>query len=296
MTPVTLFVPPPGVEPLPLVCDSPHSGTDYPLDFDHAVDRAALRKSEDTHVDTLWSGVPAAGGSLVCATFPRSYIDPNRRESDVDASMLDGAWPGPINPSAFSTQMGSGVAWRLTPERLPIYSRLLSPRELADRIEHYWRPYCQALDAQLRQAVERFGAYWHLNLHSMPSNAYERLGRPPRPLADVALGDLDGSTCSPEFLEVVAGAFKSRGYSVSVNDPYKGQHLIRASGHPAERRQSLQIEFNRALYMDENSRERSAGFAGLKADVDAVLSDVRIHVRGQLGLESSQRVLPRRAD
>lgn len=285
MPPFTLFSPPAGVTPLPLVCDSPHSGTHYPADFDHAVDRAALRKSEDTHVDALWSGVPEVGGSLVCATFPRSYIDPNRRESDVDVGMLDGAWPHPVDPSEASTSRGSGVAWRLTPDRLPIYSRLLSPQELADRIDRYWRPYRQALDGQLRQAVERFGAYWHLNLHSMPSNAYERLGLAAKPLADVVLGDLDGRTCSPEFLAVVTEAFKSRGYSVSLNDPYKGQHLIRSAGRPAEKRHSLQIEFNRALYMDEDTREPRGGFDGLKADVDAVLGDVCTHLRGQLGLE-----------
>jgi N-formylglutamate deformylase len=281
MTPVTLFGPEAGAAPVPLVCDSPHSGTDYPSNFGYAVDFDALRKSEDTHIDTLWSGVPQVGGTLVCATFPRSYIDPNRLASDVDVTMLNGAWHHPATPSPRCIQQGNGLVWRLTPEYLPIYARLLDPDEVTHRINHYWKPYRQAVEAQLQQAAERFGGWWHLNLHSMPSNAYERLGLPAQRLADVVLGDLDGRTCSPEFLDVVTQALKARGYSVSVNDPYKGQDLIRMSGQPENRRHSLQIEINRAVYMDERTREPHANFAVLKADINRVLRDVATYVQEQ---------------
>ena len=132
----------------------------------------------------------------------------------------------------------------------------------------------------------RFGGYWHLNLHSMPSNVYERLGLPARRAPDVALGDLDGRTCEPEFLDVVRRAFADRGYSVSVNDPYKGQDLIRAAGRPGENRHSLQIEFNRALYMDEKTREPNAGFAALQADIGLVLRKVAGFVRDRAALRS----------
>ena len=279
MPPVTVSCPRAAVVPVPLVCDSPHSGTDYPADFRYAVDLQALRKSEDTHVDELWSGVPEVGGSLVCATFPRSYIDPNRLESDVDVSMLDGAWPHPVSPSPRCVEQGNGLVWRLTPEYRPIYSRLLAPYELEGRIKRYWRPYRQAVEAQLHQAAADFGAWWHLNLHSMPSNAYERLGRPAQPLADVVLGDLDGSTCAPELMDEVTRAFKARGYSVSVNDPYKGQDLIRRSGNPAKNQHSLQIEINRALYMDEQTRQPNAHFAVLKEDINLVLLNVVVYIR-----------------
>lgn len=282
MTPVILTGPQAGVAPVPLVCDSPHSGTHYPDDFRYAVDHAALRRSEDTHVDTLWSGVPQVGGSLICATFPRSYIDPNRVESDVDVAMLDGPWPHPASPSPRCIEQGNGLVWRLTPEFLPIYDRLLSRDEMERRIHHYWRPYRQVVDDQLRRVAERFGGWWHLNVHSMPSNAYERLGMKPQRLADVVLGDLDGSTCSPAFLDVVASAFKSRGYLVSVNDPYKGQDLIRTSGQPAKNRHSLQIEINRVLYMDEKTREPNAHFGTLKHDIDLVLREVAAFLQERL--------------
>jgi N-formylglutamate deformylase len=264
---------------IPLVCDSPHSGTHYPEDFGHAVDRAALRRSEDTDIDALWAGVPAVRGTLVCATFPRSYIDPNRDEADIDLSMIDGPWPHAVRPSARCLELGNGLMWRNTPEHRAIYARRLSADEAARRIDMYWRPYRQALSTQLEEAAARHGGYWHLNLHSMPSNAYERLGlATTKPLADVVLGNRRGTTCDAAFTDLVAGAFKARGYSVAINDPYEGVEIVRLAGDPARHRHSLQIELNRALYMDEGTRERLPRFDALKADIDRVLAAVRAHV------------------
>jgi N-formylglutamate deformylase len=265
----------PAGEPIALVCDSPHSGTTYPPDFGHAVDRAALRRSEDTHVDTLWAGVPAAGGSLLCAHFPRSYIDANRDEHDIDPAMLDAPWPGRATPSARTLQLGVGLVWRATPEHLPIYARQLSVAELRQRIECYWRPYRQALARTLHACAARHGGYWHLNLHSMPSNVYERLGLPPRQAADVVLGDRQGSSCHADFTQAVAQSFRRQGLRVAVNDPYEGADLVREAGAPHAGRHSLQIEINRAIYMDEATREPHGGHAALKASIDAVLAEVR---------------------
>ena len=109
----------------------------------------------------------------------------------------------------------------------------------------------------------------------MPSNAYERLGLQARgPLADVVLGDRGGTTCAPEFLAVVKNAFEAQGLRVAVNDPYEGLELVRIAGHPALHRHSLQVEINRALYMDEASRARGAGFGVLKAAIDKVVARV----------------------
>jgi N-formylglutamate deformylase len=278
---VTISLPPPGIPDIALVCDSPHSGTFYPEDFGHAISHAALRQSEDTHVDTLWQQVPAMGGTLLCATFPRSYIDANRDEADIDLGMIGDAWPLPVRPSKRCLDLGIGLIWRETPERQPIYARKLSAHEVAQRIAHYWQPYRQALAQQLERAAQRHGGYWHLNLHSMPSNAYERLGLPPRPLADIVLGDRRGTSCGGAFVDVVAQAFRARGYSVAVNDPYEGVDLVRIAGAPVRGRHSLQVEINRAIYMHEPTRQPAAGFATLGADIARVLEEVRSFVTVQ---------------
>ena len=268
---------------VPLVCDSPHSGTDYPADYDHAVPRALLRRGEDTHVDALWAAVPEVGGSLLAAHFPRTYLDCNRTEDDLDPALLDGPWPTPLNPSEKS-RLGYGLVWRNIDAGTPIYARRLTVAEVRARIERCYRPYHAALSRCIDETAERFGAVWHLNLHSMPNDAYERLGiRSPRPLADFVLGDRDGSTCEPAFVDLVERELRARGYSVARNDPYKGVQLIARIGQPARRRHSLQIEIRRPIYMDEVSRERNAGFATVRRDLGQLAAVLARYAKEQAG-------------
>lgn len=265
--------------PIPLVCDSPHSGTDYPPDFGYAVSTADLRKCEDTHVHWLWDAVPRVGGTLVHATFARSYIDPNRHEHDIDPAMLADAWPGNTAPTARTLELGMGLVPSHTPTHQPIYARRLSAQEVAHRITHYWRPYQHALAQALEAAAQR-GPRWHLNLHSMPSNAYERLGRvAPGPLADVVLGDLNGRSCSSAFTQRVAEAFRRRGYCVAINDPYAGQELLRRFGAPSRGHESLQIEINRAIYLNEQTREPLPHASRVRADITDLLHEMAAHIR-----------------
>ena len=267
---------------IPLVCDSPHSGTHYPADFGYGVALADLRKNEDTHVQWLWDGVPQVGGMLVQATFPRSYIDVNRHERDIDVRMLADPWPGQASPSERCLALGNGLVFSQTTARTPIYARQLTTREVLHRIENYWRPYRQALTQALEEAGKA-SVRWHLNLHSMPSNAYERLGRvAPGPLADVVLGDLNGRSCSAAFVDVVTTAFRKHGYRIAVNDPYSGQDLLREFGHPCRGQESLQIELNRALYLDEQTRELLPSAAALRADILEVLQDIAAHIRSTI--------------
>lgn len=273
----------PAAQALPLVCDSPHSGTHYPDDFRFAVDFADLRRCEDTHVEKLWAAVPRVGGTLIHAMFPRSYTDTNRTELDIDVNMIAGTWPGLAEPSKRCRELGNGLFFSKTTTLRSIYDRKLSVDELQHRIRHCWRPYRQALAQSLDEAVRRHGKCWHLNLHSMPSNAYERLGLPPgKVLADVVLGDLHGMSCGAEFVAVVRQAFEQRGYRVAVNDPYAGMDLLAAHGSPANQRHSLQIELNRKLYLNEQTREPLPQFGQVQADITSLLADLARYVQRQL--------------
>jgi len=267
---------------LPLVCDSPHSGTTYPSDFRSALSLQKLRQTEDTDIDALWSGVPAVGGTLVAALFPRCYIDPNRALEDLDPSLIDGTWPKPLAPGPKS-KLGYGLIFGKVDATSLIYDRQLSVAEIQQRIDRYWQPYRTALDQEIQSAYQSFGQVWHLNLHSMPQNAYERLGiQTDKPLADFVLGDRDGTTCEPEFVGLVEQSLKASGYTVARNDPYKGVALLEQIGQPALRRHSLQIEIRRPLYMNEATRERNQGFETLKSALDKTLSDVATYVKTQI--------------
>ncbi|HSW04687.1 N-formylglutamate amidohydrolase [Aquabacterium sp.] len=266
---------------LPLVCDSPHSGTRYPADFGHAIARSELRAGEDTDIDRLWSRVPQVGGTLVLADFPRTYIDVNRALGDLDGAMLAGPWPEPLAPSP-KTALGFGLIWRQVRADAPIYDRQLTVAEVQQRIERCWRPYHAAVRAACDAAVQRWGACWHLNLHSMPHNAYERLGlHSATPLADFVLGDRHGSSCDAGFVQCVREIIEGQGYRVAINDPYAGQELVRLMGQPQAGRHSLQIELNRALYMNEATREPHAGFERLRADLNRIVEAIAQELRAR---------------
>ncbi len=280
--PYTLRLPEAGA--MPLVCDSPHSGVQYPDDFGYALPFDQLRSGEDTDVHVLWEALPSVGATLLAAEFPRSYIDPNRDLEDIDPAMLDGPWPTPLHPGE-KTRLGIGLIWRdAGPDgRKPIYDRVLGVAEVQRRIAGYHAPYHAAMQEQIESAYARFGAVWHLNLHSMPANSYEGMQiRSDHPLADFVLGDRDGTTAAPEFTAMVADALRQRGFSVALNDPFKGVALIARLGRPAERRHSLQIEVHRGLYMDETTRERSTGFNALRDALAGVSRDIADYVKEQL--------------
>jgi N-formylglutamate deformylase len=259
---------------VPLVLDSPHSGTEYPDDFRARVTREQLRQAEDSFVDELYASGPVSGATLIAARFPRSYIDPNRSFLDIDASLMDAPWPGPAIPSR-KTQLGIGLIWRLLDTGEPIYARKLTVDEVKQRIVSYHQPYQRAVKDALDEAFDHFGAVWHINCHSMSalSDALSEEG-PGKTRADFVLGDRDGTTCEPGFTAFVAETLKGMGYSVKVNDPYKGVELVRAFSDPKAGRHSLQIEVNRKLYMNERTRLKTPGFAALQRDITALVSRV----------------------
>jgi N-formylglutamate amidohydrolase len=259
---------------VPLVLDSPHSGTEYPDDFRACVPRAALREAEDTFVDELFAAGPALGAALIAARFPRSYIDPNRSLLDIDAALMDAPWPGPALPSR-KTELGIGLIWRQLDSGAPIYDRKLSVDEVKRRIVRYHQPYQRAVKDALDRAFDHFGAVWHLNCHSMSalSGAISEEGSG-KARADFVLGDRDGTTCEADFTAMVAQTLRGLGYEVKINDPYKGVELVRAFSDPAGRRHSLQVEVNRRLYLDERTREKAPGFARLRRDIDEMLRKV----------------------
>ena len=273
--------------PIPLVCDSPHSGTLYPSDFGYSVQLQELRRNEDTHVEKLWAGVPNHGGVLLSANFPRSYIDPNRAVDDIDQAMLNAPWPSACAPSKRCRELGNGLIFSKTTQLNDIYQRKLSVAEVQNRIDHYWRPYRETLDDALQSAVQKHGVRWHLNLHSMPSNAYQRLGIvTDKKLADIVLGDLNGVSSSAEFTAAVAAQFTQLGYSVAFNDPYAGLDLLRQYGQPDRGCQSVQIEINRAVYLNEDTREPLPQFFKVQADLGLVIAGIAHYIRRVLASQS----------
>jgi N-formylglutamate deformylase len=257
---------PQGVE-VPLVFDSPHSGSHYPDDFRFCCPLEVLRTAEDTYVDELYAAAPEFGAALIGAVFPRSYLDPNRAVDDLDTALIDGPWPSDLKPS-HRTRSGLGVVRRVARTGTPIYDRKLSVAEIVARLERYHTPYHRVLEEACNRAHGKFGIVWHVNCHSMPS---QRSGKKGGHCPDFVLGDRDGTTCEPELTDFVARVLRGRGYTVRINEVYKGVEIVRRQGRPGEGRHSLQIEVDRALYMDQKTLEKAPGFAQLQADITQLI-------------------------
>lgn len=265
---------------MPLVFDSPHSGLDYPADFHPAADRAAILSTWDAYVDELWGGVPAAGAPLLVALFPRAYVDPNRAEDDIDPAVLDSPWPQPFVSSEY-TRRGMGLIRRLAVPGVPMYAHRLSVATVRHRIEHYHRPYRSALRATLDATWRQHGSVWHFNCHSMKSRRRRESpvagGRP-----DLVIGDRDGTSAAPGLAKWVAAFFADRGHTVAINRPYRGGDIVRSHGDPARRRHSLQLEINRALYLDEATGARGPRFGELRAELTAFAEAMADYARNTI--------------
>ena len=259
----------------PVVLDSPHSGTYYPADFEHACDLLTLRRAEDTHVEKLYDFAPGLGVAWVEALFPRSYLDANRDTTELDETLLSAAWPGALatEPAQLAkVRLGKGLVWRYTDDGVPIYQRLLSVAEVQHRIAACWLPYHAAVADAINAAHARHGYSIHINCHSMPAVASSHATDFPGLVhADFVVGDRDGSTAHSQLTDLIASHLRALGYSVSINHPYKGVELVRRHSRPAQGRHSIQLEINRRLYMNEHTLALTDGFTPLKAHLQSLV-------------------------
>jgi N-formylglutamate amidohydrolase len=258
----------------PVVFDSPHSGTVYPDDFKYSISGTVLRMGEDTYIDELYADAPKHGAPLLEAHFPRTYIDPNRTITDIDQELLSEPWPGPVTPS-IKTESGIGLIWRMAKPEYPVYDRTLSVAEVQSRIDTYHQPYQKKLMEAVDGAHEKFGAVWHINCHSMPGLSDDRSPEGPGvQRADFCLGDRDGTTCDAEFTDFVATQLRAMGYNTVINNPFKGVELVRMTGTPAENRHSLQIEINRDLILNDETKVKVASFDSLRTNLSSLIGAI----------------------
>jgi N-formylglutamate amidohydrolase len=248
----------------PLVVASPHSGSLYPATFvsQAAVPLAALRRAEDAFVDDLFSAAPGLGIPFLAARFPRSYVDVNREPYELDPGMFEGPLPHPVNHRTTRVAAGLGMIPRVAASGEPIYRGRMSASEIEHRLETCWRPYHTALSMLVERTYSAFGGALLFDAHSMPSSASGIGARENR--VDIVLGDNHGEACAPEFIECAENFLASRGLRVHRNQPYAGGFTTQRYGRPHLGRHALQIEINRALYMDESRHTKLAAFGAVQ--------------------------------
>jgi N-formylglutamate deformylase len=275
----------PGAPAIPVVVDSPHSGMEWPDDFRPAAPPEAILTTWDAFVDELWAGAPAAGATLISARFPRAYLDVNRAADDLDPDMLEGEWPSPVRPTDY-TRRGMGLIRRDALPGVPMYDRRLRPEEVRVRLERCYHPYRAALAAVIDRLHAAHGVVVHVNAHSMKSRANAMNVDHGALRPDVVVSDRHGTTADAAVTEWAAEWFRAHGFVALVNTPYQGGDLVAALGSPAGGRHSIQVELNRALYMDEARFTRATAF-------DTIQRTLELFVRA-LGARVATGAVPAR--
>ena len=258
---------------LPVVVASPHSGRIYPPEFlaQSQLPLERLRMTEDCFVDEICADAPALGAVLLHALFPRAFIDVNREAWELDPEMWSDPLPDHATTCTARIVAGLGTIARVVANAEEIYATRLPLAEAERRIRTCYLPYHAALRRLVDETRERFGFCILLDCHSMPSGAARGQGRSGRP-ADIVLGDCHGTSCDPRLIACAERLLEGRGYAVRRNAPYAGGHVTRHYGAPDEGIHALQVEINRALYLDEARLRRLPEIRRLRRDVSALVA------------------------
>jgi N-formylglutamate amidohydrolase len=246
----------------PFVFCSPHSGRVYPTALLRRtrLDFSTLRKSEDCYVDELFQSVVDLGAPLIAARFPRAYLDVNREPYELDPELFAERLPPGANTQSVRVAAGLGTIARIVADGAEIYRERLPLSVAHERIERLYRPFHGALDALIGQTRERFGFAILVDCHSMPSASNNQV-QGVRP--HFVIGDRFGSACDGRLTRQIRDILGSSGYDVQLNRPYAGGFITEHYGRPVEGVHAVQIEINRALYLDEHRFEKTAGFTAL---------------------------------
>jgi len=257
----------------PVVFSSPHSGRDYPVDFiaGSVLSQRQLRSSEDAFVDELFACAPRFGSPLLSATLPRAYVDLNRDPDELDPSIVEGASTAYNNPRIAS---GLGVIPRVVSEGRQIQNGKLTMRQAKARIEDYYHPYHQLLAELLEQAHLSFDLSLLIDCHSMPSDALQNTLVHGRERPDIVLGNRYGSSAGKDVFDVVEAGFENQGFVVGRNTPFAGGHITQKYGAPSKGQHVVQVEINRALYMDESRIEKHADFDSMQVRMSRVSQEI----------------------
>jgi N-formylglutamate deformylase len=271
---------------VPVLIDVSRSGREYPHDFRSPLPFTDLHDNVSMYVEDLYAIGPSLGASLLYACFPNTYVDTNRRAADIDETLIEGKWPGPIKQSDF-TARGLGLLKRLSRYGEPLQERKLTVEEVQQRLATYHEPYHLELARILSQLKQQHGVAFQLSCHCMSAVGAPTHADPGKERAHFNLGNMNGATCSPEFMSFLTKILEGLGHSVSLNFPYYGGELVARHADPGQGIESVFIEVNKKLFIDTKTFKKTANFDRLKASIDSMLVEVVAYARRKA--EASRR-------
>jgi N-formylglutamate deformylase len=230
----------PTATPVPIVLSIPHCGTRFPAELKGHFRPALAETPDDTDwfVQKLYAFAPAMGISVIYANYSRWVIDLNRHPEDRplynDGRLITGLCP----------------VTSFTGESLYVDNRTeVEPGEIKRRLESYYNPYHEQVRKKLFEMKQRFGKVILWECHSI-RQFVETIYKGKIP--DLILGDADQTTASPDIINTVKNIFAGSKYEFSHNHPFKGGHITRYFGKPADNQHALQLEMTKVNYMDDS--------------------------------------------
>jgi N-formylglutamate deformylase len=263
---------------LPFFVSIPHSGEKVPVEVSwlSQLDEVTLMRDVDRYVDALYE--PAINKlkiPSIVSPWHRYVIDLNRKEDEYDANAVVGApHPAGTHPK--------GLHWSVTTHNETLISQPMSSELHEKLLRDYYKPFHDSV-LQLRQRLlESFGVVYHLDLHSMPSLGTSFHPDPGEERAEVVISDQHGNSCTFVYRELVFRAFQKAGFQVAYNWPYIGGGITKRYGEPEKGYNTIQIELNRAQYMNETTKQKAGGFADLQKQLEQAFTEVKAGVKDLL--------------
>lgn len=234
----------------PLLVTIPHSGEAVPPEaaWLSGIAREVLLTDVDRFVDRLYApALSSLGIPSVIASVHRYAVDLNRTPDDVDAASVEGA----LAPAGSHTQ---GFHWQKTTQGHVLMKAPIPMATHQKLVRGHHDPFHAEIE-RICRSWSAGGQRFHLDCHSMPSRGTGAHADAGSARPDVVLSDFEGRSSRQDFLQAISQAFAAEGLKVSINWPYKGGRITQRYGRPAQGHHTVQIELNRALYMDESTRE-----------------------------------------
>lgn len=252
------------------VFSSSHSGREYDIDFlkQSQLSVQDLRSLEDAYVDRLFDTAPTCGAPLICATAPRAYVDLNRQPDELDPKLIDGVHELQSTPRVHA---GFGVVPRVASGGRNIYAKKLSKAEVDQRLARFYYPYHLKLRSLMRESHQKFGLAILFDCHSMPHASINDACFSGRRKPEIILGDRFGKSCAPSIIEQVQDVFTDAGFRVGRNSPYAGAYVAYKFGRPSANQHLIQIEIDRALYLNERTFRPNENFAEFRRTIASII-------------------------
>jgi N-formylglutamate amidohydrolase len=234
---------------LPVLVSIPHAGRDLPdwVAREARVSADVLRRLSDPWSDLIAAPLLAAGARVVKANMMRAVADCNRHESEMDGIDVAVALRSQFAPPGRKARAGLGVVPSRLPGFGPLWRTPVSAGSFARRIKECHRPYHRALTDACDELRCMHGKLLVIDLHSMPSLPRDRTGRAQ---PSIVIGNRHGRSADSRLAAAMADQAAACGIVAALNAPYPGGFITERYGTPQQDMHAIQIEFDRALYLD----------------------------------------------